>query len=155
MRCRNSPKGLIKLASIEDAPERYQSLARKVPSQVLANIGPRELRARVEAAGDKLEELAYAKDDYERQRLRKEADAILNSVSLRAFIVAAKSLTDGIADAKRRQAGREDYELTKQFDDLYRRNPQPGMTNPDVLAEISVTHAPKPRRWFQFWRKND
>jgi hypothetical protein len=100
--------------------------------------------------------MAYAKDDNERQRLRKEADAILSAISLKAWTATASLLANAAADAARQG----DDKAAQGFrDDLHkwtRRHPQPGLGDPAVQEEISrVKQAAvrKPRRWFTPWRR--
>jgi hypothetical protein len=140
--------------SLADAGLR--SLARKINPEILSHLGNAELRVRVETANGLFDDMARSDDEYERSRLSREAERILNAISLHAWLIGAQMLLDAIAKAKADGAGTAHTSALNELDLFTRDNPQPGLSDPAVAAEISGinnTVPPKRRRFFNWSRK--
>lgn len=128
------------------ADSQLRSLARKIPNEILANLGNAELRVRVETANGLFEDMSRSNDEYERSRLEREAGRVLNAVSLRAWMLGSKHLCDAI-DSARRDGGEQAHaSALKELDRFVKDNPQPGLDDPAVLQEISGVNAAAPKR---------
>lgn len=131
--------------SLNDASLR--ALARKIDPETVAHMGDAELRVRVDTVQGLLDDMSRSTDEYERSRLRLESDRVLNAVSLRAWVAAAAVLNDAV-----KTAGGTDGATAalKELERFTRDNPQPGLSDPAVLAELTGTNntPPKRRRFF-------
>lgn len=135
--------------SLSDASLR--SLARKINPEILANLGTAELRVRVETANGLYADMARSGDEYERSRLSREAERVLNAISLRAWLMGTQVLLDEIEKAKANGAGTAHTSALNELDCFTRDNPQPGLQDAAVAAEISGinnTVPPERRRFF-------
>jgi hypothetical protein len=139
--------------SLADAGLR--SLARKINPEILSNLGTAELRVRVETANGLYGDMSRSGDEYGRSRLSREADRILNAISLHAWLMGTQVLLGEIAKAKADGAGTAHTSALNELDRFTRDNPQPGLRDAAVAAEISGignTVPPKRRRFFK-WSK--
>jgi hypothetical protein len=140
--------------SLGDASLR--SLARRIDPEILRNLGDTELRVRVETANGLFDDMPRAKDEYERSRIEREAQRVLNAISLRAWLMGSQVLLGEIEKAKADGAGTAHTSALKELDRFVRDNPQPGFSDAAVIAEltgINNTVAPKRRR-FGLWRSS-
>ena len=138
--------------SLRDASLR--SLARKINPEILANLGTAELRCRCDTAAGLLDDMSRSKDEYERSRLSREAERVLNAISLRAWLLGTQVLLGEIETAKADGPGTGHKAALNELDRFVRDNPQPGLSDPAVIAEISGTDnaVPPNRRRFGLWR---
>lgn len=138
--------------SLSDASLR--SLARKINPEILSNLGTAELRVRVETANGLYDDMSRSGDEYERGRLSREAERVLNAISLRAWLMGTQVLLDEIAKAKADGAGTAHTSALNELDRFVRDNPQPGLQDAAVAAEISgISEAAPKRRLFFKWSK--
>jgi hypothetical protein len=144
---------LASVDSLSDASLR--SLARRIDPEILTNLGTAELRVRVETANGLLNDMSRSNDEYERTRLRLAAERILNAISLRAWLMGAQVLLGEIEKAKQDGAGTAHASALNELERFTRDNPQPGLQDAAVAAEISGinnnTSAPVRRR-FGLWK---
>ena len=72
---------------------------------------------------------------------------------MRTFLVSVKTLTDAISSAQERGDDRSVLENSKDLDRFVKDNPQPGLSDAAVMAElVGINDAEdKPRR--KFWRR--
>jgi hypothetical protein len=136
------------------ADSQLRSLARKIPSEILANLGTAELRCRCDTAAGLLDDMSRSNDEYERSRLSREAERVLNAISLRAWLMGTQVLLDEVAKAKADGAGTAHTAALNELDRFVRDNPQPGLQDAAVAAEISGINSAvdKPRRWYEVWK---
>lgn len=135
------------------ADGRARVLARKIDAETVAHMGEAELRVRVETVAGLLDDFDRS-DEYEKVRLRKEAERTLNAISLRAWIAGAKILSDDIDSAVKGGEGNAAEAAVAALDRFAKDNPQPGLSSPAVLAEMfgSGNAVEKPWR-FKLWRR--
>jgi hypothetical protein len=142
---------LASVDSLSDASLR--SLARKINPEILANLGTAELRVRVETANGLFDDMARSGDEYERSRFSREAERVLSAISLRAWLMGTQVLLDEIAKAKADGAGTAHTSALNELDRFTRDNPQPGLSDPAVAAEIAgINNTAAPKRRFGLWR---
>jgi hypothetical protein len=137
------------------ADSQLRNLARKIPSEILSNLGTAELRCRCDAAAGLLDDISRSNDEYERGRLQREADRVLNAISLRAWLMGTQVLLSEIEKAKQDGAGTGHRAALDELDRFVKDNPQPGFSDPAVAMELTGINdaVDKPRRKF-FGRKN-
>lgn len=136
------------------ADSQLRSLARKISPEILSNLGTAELRVRVDTANGLLDEMSRSSDEYERTRLKRQADRTLNAISLKAWLMGTQVLLDEIAKAKANGAGNAHSAALDELERFTKDNPQPGFSDQAVIAEISgLNNTPTPkRRLFGLWR---
>lgn len=135
------------------ADSQLRSLARKIPSEILSNLGTAELRCRCDTAASLLDDMSRSNDEYERSRLSREAERVLNAISLRAWLMGTQVLLDEIEKAKADGAGTAHTSALNELDRFTRDNPQPGLSDPAVISELAGINNAAPRRR-QFFRRN-
>lgn len=137
------------------ADSQLRNLARKIDRETVKNLGTAELRVRVETASGFYDDMARCGDEYQRARLKREAERVLNAVSLKAWLAGATLLLDAIESARKDNGETAAMAAGEELDRWVRDHPQPGLDDPAVMAEIAGVNSAvgKPRRWFKFWRK--
>lgn len=133
---------------LDTLPFWHQSLGRRIPKDIRANLGPVELKVRCEAAAELLDKgKTY------------DATLVLEACSLKAFMESSAALSRAIDRARK-----QDVDPSPAFDamgKLVKRNPQPVFDRVNqgdmkaveaILIEISSTPTRQRRRW-QFWKR--
>jgi hypothetical protein len=148
--------GAAVLAVPEDLPEDLRAIARRIPTESRLNQSVPELKARCEEVQGLLAQADTADDPDKARRLRKEADRMINGLSLQTFILAQGKLLERIGEASKVEGSYEAAHIQDELQKLTRDNPQPLEKLAGALLEAAAMalerqSAAKRPRW---WKRN-
>jgi hypothetical protein len=144
------------MATIESLPAELRALARRVPYESRINQSIPELQARCEDAAGLLAEADTEADEARARRKRKEADRMLNSMSVETFLKEQGRLLDSIDKAKAVEGGYAVQALTEELQRLLKDHPQPwerlaGMLLEAATQELEIRQAAVRKPWPFSW----
>lgn len=149
-----------RLATPEDLPAELRALARRVPTTARLNMSAVELELRCEEAASLLAEADMADSEDAARAKRREADRVINAMSMGAFLAEKSRLEGSLAEARLKQGSYEAADRADELRRLYRQHPQPWERISGALLEAAASEVEKRQsaanrpRWFRrFFRR--